>query len=167
MAGASHPSISQRQQTTTDYKEDTASLDNIMSILYKVISGEKGEERDWDRFQNLFYDKAQLIPSGPNQEGQVGARHMTPGEYASQAGPFLVNNGFFEREISREVQHFGNITHVWSTYESFRSKKDSEPFARGINSIQLLNDGTRWWIMNIYWTAESPDNPIPEKYLPD
>ena len=76
-------------------------------------------------------------------------------------------NNNFEVEINREEQHFGNITHVWSTYESRRSEKDEKPFARGINSIQLMNDGDRWWILNIYWTAESPEHPIPEKYLPN
>ena len=25
-------------------------------------------------------------------------------------------------------------------------------------------DGTRWWVMTIYWQAETPDNPIPPKY---
>jgi hypothetical protein len=58
------------------------------------------------------------------------------------------------------------MTQVFSTYESYRSEADEEPFARGINSIQLLNDGSRWWIINIYWTAESKNNPIPVEYLP-
>ena len=75
-------------------------------------------------------------------------------------------NGFFEKEIHREVNTFGNITQAFSTYESFRSETDELPFARGINSIQLLNDGNRWWIINIYWTQESEQNPIPEAYLP-
>jgi len=26
---------------------------------------------------------------------------------------------------------------------------------RGIKSIQLFNDGKRWWIVNIYWTQET------------
>jgi len=36
---------------------------------------------------------------------------------------------------------------------------------RGINSIQLFYDGSRWWIVSIYWQQESPEYPIPEKYL--
>ena len=74
-------------------------------------------------------------------------------------------NGFFEKEISREVETFGNVTHVFSTYETFRTAEDSTPFMRGINSIQLLNDGERWWIVNIYWTGETDKNKIPKKYL--
>ena len=92
-------------------------------------------------------------------------RHMTPKEYVEQSGPYLVKNGFFEIKINRKEEHFGSLTHVWSTYESRHSKSDEKPFARGINSIQLMNDGNRWWIVNIYWTAETENNPIPAKYL--
>ena len=60
----------------------------------------------------------------------------------------------------------GNIAQVFSTYESFKSEADENPFMRGINSIQLINDGKRWWVVNIYWAQESEANPIPEKYLP-
>jgi hypothetical protein len=28
-----------------------------------------------------------------------------------------------------------------------------------------MNDGTRWWIMNIYWQGEEAGHPLPEKYL--
>ena len=71
-----------------------------------------------------------------------------------------------KQKLFRKSESFGNITHVFSTYESFRSKSDAEPFLRGINSIQLLNDGKRWWVVNIYWTPETTESPIPEKYLP-
>ena len=91
---------------------------------------------------------------------------MTPQDYINGSGKWLVENGFHEIELSRKVDTFGNITQVFSTYESYRSKNDSDPFMRGINSIQLLNDGTRWWIINIYWTQENRINPIPKQYLP-
>jgi hypothetical protein len=79
--------------------------------------------------------------------------------------PFFEENGFYEKEIARRTEQFGNIAHVWSIYESRHNEDDPEPFMRGINSIQLFNDGKRWWIVNIYWQQESAENPIPEKYL--
>lgn len=157
--------MAQESNVNSSYDQDTSSLDHILSALYEVISGEAGEERNWDRFLNLFYENAWLIPSGQNQEGIVSATHMSPKQYVEQANTHLVENGFFEKELSRKEQRFGNITHVWSTYESFRTKNDIEPFSRGINSIQLLNDGNRWWILNIYWTPETLENPIPQEYL--
>jgi len=141
-------------------------LNSTISTLYAVISGEKGQERDWELMKFLFHPEAKLIPSGKNKEGIYVARYMTPDDYIERNGKWLVDEGFFEKEIHRSVNTFGNITQVFSTYESYKSEADETPFMRGINSIQLLNDGERWWILNIYWTQESQENPIPKEYLP-
>ncbi|RLD24628.1 MAG: hypothetical protein DRI71_02015 [Bacteroidetes bacterium] len=148
------------------YIEKVQTLDSTIKTLYSVISGEKGEARDWELMRFLFHPDAKLIPSGKDSLGIYHARYMTVEDYISGSGKWLIENGFFEEEIHRSVNTFGNITQVFSTYESFRSKADDKPFMRGINSIQLLNDGKRWWIINIYWTSESSENPIPKEYLP-
>ncbi|RED45943.1 hypothetical protein [Seonamhaeicola aphaedonensis] len=140
-------------------------LDKTIKTLYDVISGEKGKKRNWGQFKFLFHKDAKLIPSGKGKEGYYRVRYMSPDDYVKSSGSWLVENGFFEKEINREVSIFGNIAHVFSTYEAFKSESDESPFMRGINSIQLLHDGRRWWIINIYWTQETEDNPIPEKYL--
>ncbi len=75
-----------------------------------------------------------------------------------------MKEGFFERGISNKVEQFGTVAHVFSTYES-RHEKDGKPFARGINSIQLVNDGKRWYVVTILWDQEKPGQEIPEKYL--
>ncbi|SFZ94551.1 hypothetical protein SAMN05428642_104244 [Flaviramulus basaltis] len=151
-----------------EHKVDSSlvlSLDSTIKTLYGVISGEKGVERNWKQFKYLFKPDAKLIPSIKDKEGVFKVRFLSPGDYIKSSGNWLVENGFFEKEIHRKIETFGNITQVFSTYESFKSEADAEPFMRGINSIQLLNDGKRWWIINIYWTQETPQNPIPKKYL--
>jgi hypothetical protein len=153
-------------QDTKDYSTQVATLDSTIETLYSVISGDKGVERDWALFKHLFHKDAKLIPTVKTEQGKTVARYMTAEDYMKSSGRWLFENGFHEVELSRKVQTFGNITHVFSTYESFRSKDDTEPFMRGINSIQLLNDGARWWIINIYWMQESQVHPIPEAYLP-
>ena len=150
-----------------EYLSKVKTLDSTIETLYGVISGEAGEKRDWDLFKYLFIADASLIPSGPNEDGKIGYRAMTPQGYIETSGAWLEENGFFEKEIYRVTETFGSVTHIFSTYESYRSESDEKPFARGINSIQLMNDGERWWVVNIYWTAERKDNPIPAKYLPD
>jgi len=146
--------------------KDVASEDAILSALYDAISGPACQHRDWDRFKSLFVPGARLIPTGfPN--GKATARVETPDEYANSAKVGLEENGFFEREIARPGETFGAISHAFSVYESRRQANDAKPFARGINSIQLLNDGTRWWILTVYWQSERPDSPIPEAYLKD
>lgn len=159
--------ISFGSSAQTDYLRKVQTLDSTIETLYSVISGEAGEKRDWELFKYLFTEDAMLIPSGPNEEGKVGYRAMTPQGYIETSGVWLEENGFFEKEIFRVTETFGSVTHIFSTYESYRSESDEEPFTRGINSIQLMNDGERWWVVNIYWTGERKDNPIPAKYLPD
>ncbi len=155
----------QAQENSDKYLDKVQSLDSTLETLYGVISGEKDEERNWELFKFLFKPEAKLIPSGKSKEGVFKARYMSPDDYIETSGKWLVENGFYEKEIHRKVDTFGNITQVFSTYESFKSKTDEKPFMRGINSIQLLNDGKRWWVINIYWTQETETNPIPKKYL--
>jgi hypothetical protein len=145
---------------------DVASMDAILKAVYDVISGDAGQKRDWDRFRSLFHPAARMIPTGKNPTtGIAGARAFTPEEYIQRSEPFMMKEGFFEREKARRVETYGALTHVFSTYESFHKTSDKTPFMRGINSIQLLNDGKRWWVMTIMWQGETPENPLPEKYL--
>ena len=143
---------------------DVASLDSIMKATYDSISGDAGQARDWNRFRSLFIQGARLIPTGKNKDGVISSTILSPDEYITRAEPFLMK-GFFEREIARRVESYGNIAHVFSTYESRHKRDDKEPFARGINSFQLMNDGKRWWVVTIYWQGETPENQIPKGYL--
>lgn len=145
---------------------DVATIDAIMAAVYDVISGDAGVKRDWKRFHSLFHPDARLIPTGRNPEtGRYGALVITPDGYIERSGPLLEKNGFHEREIARKTDVYGNIAQVFSTYAAYRRADDKEPFMRGINSFQLLYDGNRWWVLTIFWQAESKDNPVPNKYL--
>ena len=145
---------------------DVTTLDGIMKAVYDVISGDAGKTRDWDRFRGLFHKDARLIPTNKNsQTGVIGANAMTPEQYITRVEPFFAKEGFYERELARHADVYGNIAQVFSTYQSFHSPTDKTPFMRGINSFQLLNDGKRWWVVTIYWQAETPENPIPKQFL--
>lgn len=146
--------------------KDVSSPDAILAALYDVISGPAGEKRDWDRMKSLFIPEGKLIPSFKNpQTGEVGYRYWTIQEYIDIAGANLEKNGFFEIEVARKTETYGTIMHAFSTYESRRKADDKEPFARGINSIQLLNGGDRWYIVSVYWMGETDEFPLPLKYL--
>ncbi|MFO8172774.1 MAG: hypothetical protein ACQET1_03725 [Gemmatimonadota bacterium] len=144
---------------------DVESVDAIVAAVYDVISGPAGEARDWDRWRTLFLPEARLVSVSVTPEGESRYRVMTPEDYVALAGASLEADGFFESEIGRTREEFGPVVHLFSAYESRRSLDDPEPFARGINSFQLMNDGERWWVLTIYWTSERPDLPIPEKYI--
>ena len=147
---------------------DVSSIDAIINAAYDGISGPAGKKRDWDRERSLFLPGARLIPTameaGQN-EGGLAPQFLDVEAYIARVEPYFQENGFYEKEIARRTEQAGQIAHVWSTYESRHSKDDPEPFMRGINSIQLFYDGTRWWIANIYWQHETEKDPIPAKYL--
>jgi hypothetical protein len=143
---------------------DVATMDSTIAALYDVISGPAGK-RDWDRFRSLFVPGARLIPTFALPTSEVGSRVLTPDDYALRAGARLEKEGFYEREAARRTEIFANIAHVFSTYESRHAKDDAKPFQRGINSIQLMNDGKRWWIVTVFWQGEDEKNPLPQKYL--
>jgi len=144
---------------------DVASVDAIVGALYDVISGPAGKRREWDRMRSLFLPGARLIPTGRRQTGETGARTVDVEGYITSSSPYMEREGFFEREVSRRTERFNSIAHVFSTYESRHKQDDAQAFDRGINSIQLFNDGKRWWIVTVFWEAERPGNAIPEKYL--
>jgi hypothetical protein len=144
--------------------EDVASIDAIIKALYDVISGPKGQARDWNRMRSLFVPQAHLIPTVSRQQGGRALLVLNVNDYIAGSGQMLMDVGFREREVTRKVEEFGSIAQVFSTYESFRGD-ETAPFMRGINSIQLFNDGTRWWVVNIFWDAERTGLTIPDKYL--
>lgn len=160
------PVIDAQTSSTAARPADVSSIESIIAALYEVISGGAGQSRDWDRFRSLFTGGARLIVAAPSPEGRVPSRSMSVEEYVAAADPFLKRDGFWEREIARRIERYGNVAHVFSTYESRVKSADSPPFSRGINSIQLVTNGERWWVVTILWDFDRPGNPIPSEYLP-
>ena len=145
---------------------DVATIDAIVTALYASISGPAGEARDWDRFRSLFAPGARLIPLARPANGPPVPRVLSPDDYVQRSGEFLTRYGFTEREIARRVDRFGGIAQVFSTYEGrFQASDAPSTPPRGINSIQLAFDGTRWWVVTVFWDSERADNPIPAEYL--
>jgi hypothetical protein len=143
---------------------DKFAIESTVLAVYNVISGPAGR-RDWDRFEALFAPGARLI-STKRKDGVVTANVMTPQEYATKAGAYFKDNGFFERPAANRTQRFGDIADVFSTYESRHASSDEKPFARGINSFQLVRIGDDWKVLTIFWEEEDAAHPIPAEYLP-
>ncbi len=142
--------------------EDIASIEAIIGALYDVISG-PARPRNWDRMRSLLVPGARFIVR--NAKAENGLRVLTLEQYIASSGSYFLKNGFFETGIHNEIVHYDSIAHVFSTYES-RHGEGEEPFARGINSIQLLHHNDRWWVVSVYWQQESEDTPIPTEFLP-
>lgn len=144
--------------------KDVASADAIIGALYDANSIMVDQKRGMDRFRSLFVPGARLMPTagGPNAPGVI--RIQSVDDYVQAASRGQPRHGFSEREIARKSDAFGNIMQVFSTYEARRDSADTNP-RRGINSIQLFNDGSRWWVVGVLWDNEQPGKSIPPAYL--
>ena len=146
-------------QSVPPRPDDVGSLDGIMAAFYDVISGPAGAPRQWDRDRTLYWPGIRFF-SLSVRDGTPVATVMAHDEYLQGTNDWMVANGFFEIETSREVDRFGNMAHVWSSYQ-YRQTPDGPVTGRGINSVQLLYDGARWWITAVTWDNERPGNPMP------
>lgn len=143
--------------------EDVSSITAIIRASYNAISVPPGQALNLDRFRSLFLPNAQLV-SVSVKDGQPAAHLLTLQEFSEMVTGAIGTRGHVEHEFTEQVQVYGNIANVWSSYESRDTPQDARVI-RGINSIQLFNDGKRWWISGVQWQHERPDMPIPAKYL--
>lgn len=143
--------------------KDVSTIDGIVKAFYETISGPKGTPRQWSRDKTLYMPDVRFV-SMSEDDGKIRASVMDHQQYVNATNESFVKNGFNEREINRVVRRFGNIVHVFSTYE-FTNDAGTDK-GRGINSIELYWDGVRWWISAASWDDERPNNPIPKEFLP-
>ena len=164
---AGHPGWPSAKNTS-----DVDTVEHLVAALYDVISGPQSKPRDWDRFRSLFLPDGRLgviRPDAPATASEPARKSdavlLTPDMYVERDDPYFKTHGFFERSIANRVEEFGNLVHVWSTYESRHAADDSKPFTRGINSIQIIHAQGRYWVASIMWDDERPGLTLPEKYL--
>jgi hypothetical protein len=149
---------------------DAVSVDAIIAALYESVSHPADREPNWDRMRAICLPVGMFIPPKKPNEDIFTVLDVDAFEERVRKGAAAMkakgeSTGFSEREIARRADCFGNICQVFSTYEGRRAPSDEKPYVRGINSIQLLRDGQRWWIASVVWDSERPDNPIPADYL--
>jgi hypothetical protein len=143
---------------------EVRTLDGIISSLYKVISGPMGVRRDWNLMRSLFRPEARLNSISRDKEGKSRFLSMTMEDYIRNTSPVFDTQGFFEKEIGRTLEQYGDLAQVFSVYET-RKEENGPIDARGVNSIQLVFKDDRYWILNIIWNRETDRNPIPAKYI--
>ena len=168
-AGLSSAQTSRRREAPPP--ADALSVDSIVAALYGSVSHAPDASPDFERMRAIFLYVGMLVaPVRPGQEITGSDVDGFSSRYEKSAAARKEKSepgqGFFEREIARKADCFGNVCQVFSTYESRHTASDAKPFERGVNSIQLVNDGKRWWIASAAWDTEKPDKPIPPQYLP-
>lgn len=151
---ASAPACGTREPDRASARPDT-----LVAALYEIVSGPAGARRDWDRLGRLHAPGALITPTQHRPEGFAAAPQPLA-DFIALNDRLFRDRGFFETEIGHQVETFGNIAHVWSSYET-RSLRDGPVLARGVNSFQLLRDGTRWCVLSATWDTEADGRPLP------
>lgn len=144
------------------FESDVKTIDALMRASYEVVSGEKGAPRQWERDNYLHHPKAVYS----FYDKRVGQQTMTLDEFHAETDTMVFDTDFYEEEIHREVKLFGNIAHVWSTYET-RLEKNGPVARRGINSVQLVFENDRWYIISWTFFGETELDKIPKTFLPN
>ena len=138
----------------------------MVQAWYDIVSGPAGEARNWSRDSTLYSPGVRFVIVGAGADSVEHATVTDHGTFARESTPGFEKNGFYEGEIHRETQRIGNVAYLLSTYE-WRRTPDGPVGGRGVNSISLFFDGTRWWITQAMWSDETPATPIPPELLPD
>ena len=158
----SHPDWPKANQT------DVATIESTVRAFYDGISAPAGGKLDRNRLRSLFIPSGRIVVGRPASSSRAAdVRILSPEEYAAISDLQTVSKGFFDRNLANQIERFGVMAHVFSTYESRFERDSPKPVARGIKSIELLNSANRWYIVQVYFDSERPDNPIPDRYLHD
>ena len=136
-------------------------LDTIISAMYAGFSFEASQRPDWKTADDVFAPGARLV------------RVNDDGVFAFDLVSFrrdfdrMIDSGempsFWEGEIWRETQMFGDVAHVLSGYEMRRSR-GGELLSRAVKSIQLFEQDGRWWVSAMIWRREGREVEIPENF---
>ncbi|HMG87249.1 MAG TPA: hypothetical protein VK574_16070 [Terracidiphilus sp.] len=145
----------------------TTTLDDLIKAVDEAVSGPGNKDRTC--FRALFLRDARLIPIRITPDGTATPRILTVQDWidlVAKRGAAI----FYERQVKVGTETWDHMAHLWSTYET-RTTPDGKPpegkvIDRGINSIQAIYDGKQWHVIQIVWQAQTPANPVPEKYLP-
>ncbi len=142
------------------FENDVKTIDALIKASYEVVSGEKGAKRQWERDNYIHHSKAVYSYFSRQKGKQVT---LTLPEFHKETDEMVFDTDFYENEVNREVRIFGNIAHVWSTYET-RLEKDGKVERRGINSFQLIYEKNRWHIISLIFCGENESNIIPKTF---
>lgn len=150
------------QSQSSEFSNDVKSIDAIIKASYEVVSGEKGEKRQWERDRFIHHPEA-IYSFTERKNENTRQTVMSVSDFHQETDNMIMETAFYENEVNREVRIFGNIAHVWSTYET-HLEKDGPVMRRGINSIQLFYENERWFIISWIFDKELENNKIPKSF---
>ena len=110
-------------------------LDAVVRALYEVMCFDAGARPNWDRLTEILAPNARIV-----RVSDDGVFEFNPATFRRNIEEMIGSGalpGFWEGELSREVQTFGDMAHVLSIYEGRRSR-DAAVLFRAVKSMQLF-----------------------------
>jgi len=141
---------------------EARSVETIIPALYQTVSGKAGSNKNWPLLKVLFAETASVTPVFHTKDGKMTANISSVDEFIALNKAIFKDQDFFETEIDRQTFTFGHMANILSHYAS-RDAVGAEPYAQGVNSFQLLNDGRRWCVISVTWDSHSQDHPLQGK----
>ena len=147
------------QTTAEKYAEDVQSIDAIITAYYDVVSG--SSEDPWQFERDRYIHSPNAFITRLDENGKVES-HALEAEYIPLA--LAPKEDFYEKELKRNVTHFGNLAQVWSAFE-IRTDPEIASNIRGLNSIQLHYENGRWFIDSWTCEMESEKNDLVTRFI--
>ena len=143
---------------------DEEAIRHIVNDVYTIVSGDKGQARDWDRLRKHFVEGGSMHISMQRGE-RVAAAKFDLEQFIAMASQNSQQEAFYESPLVTRIEAFAGVGYAWSSYQSQKSK-DAEPFARGVNCFTLVKTKDGWRIATIAWSEESESAKLPADMLP-
>lgn len=131
----------------------TPSLDPVVELLYRSISGPAGAPRDWSALESVLLPGARLTRLTPNPDGSWDTEVMSVAEYRATRAPLFERKPFVEFETHRVTDVRGPIANVFSWFTG-RATRDGADLLRGVNAIQFVQRHAEWRVAAISWYRE-------------
>lgn len=145
-------------QNSANWNLDVASEERITATVLEIISGGKGQKRDWERFRNLFWISAQVNAIYyKGDSAKVAVNEID--DFIKLAGPNYEKVDFYESPIKLQINKFGHLAQV---AQSYKAVMPDGKVNKGVNFYQLVFADGRWWIMSIIYDTVSPERPLPK-----
>ena len=148
---------------SSDVYTDDSAIAGLLRQLYDVISFEEGAEPDWAGLEQVFSRHARITRVTPE-----GADYLDPGSFLAMVKNLVevgAYTSFFEFEVGRTIERFGDIAQVWSVYETRRNRSAREALGRGVNSIQLIRERDSWRVLGLLWDETHADPGLDAAYV--
>ncbi len=141
------------QDTIPVNQSDQALIDQTITKVFEAICFEPGQPPNMPQLRDYFTEPGLLIDY--NQEEPLILKvddFIAHFNQQWQAGniPSLE-----DREIHQETHIYGRVAHRFSFYEARFNKSDEQPFAQGVNSIQLIKIGDQWRVTSMAWNDDN------------